>query len=417
MKPVFLLSLLLYSPLNAQWVRVPEIPGIRNVYALLVVHDTLYAGTDSLLYVGANAGTQWFTGVPPAASPDFVNCMLKENNVLVAGTFQSGIFKSTNDGLSWQPFSAGLSGLGAMSISNLLVRRDSLIAGTLGASVFATASDFSHPWAPWGDSLADYQGDNVFKMLTVGNTVLAGAGANGYMFRYTDAQPWWNPIPMDTPRRVGQSVSGMASGARAVVAGTLNGIYRTTDGGLAWVRTSASIPTATVAILLVSHDSTLFALTTTPSSLSFSSLLISSDEGLTWESRGEFHMPVVLDIAIVGETFYLGRVDGLWRAPLSRLLTTVGEIATTPPAFRLQQNYPNPFNPETRISYSVRRAGDVSLVIYDVLGREVSRLVDENKQPGKYSVAWNAEGMPSGMYFYKLVAGEFVETRKMVLMR
>ena len=100
MRPVFLLSLLLYSPGIAQWERVPEIPVTRNAFALLAVHDTLYAGTDSLLYVGANAGTQWITGVPPAASPDFVTCMLKENNVIVAGTFHHGVFKSTNDGLS-----------------------------------------------------------------------------------------------------------------------------------------------------------------------------------------------------------------------------------------------------------------------------------------------------------------------------
>jgi hypothetical protein len=93
MKHIFLLSLLLYSLSNAQWERVPEIPETRTVYALLAVHDTLYAGTDSLVYVGANAGTHWSTGVPPAASPDAVSCMMKDKNVLIAGTFQSGILQ------------------------------------------------------------------------------------------------------------------------------------------------------------------------------------------------------------------------------------------------------------------------------------------------------------------------------------
>jgi hypothetical protein len=328
--------------------------------------------------------------------------------------FKAASFKSTDDGLSWQPFSAGLSGLGAMDISNLVARRDSLIAETLGEGEFATASDFSHPWASWGDSLANYQGDNVFKMLTVGNTVLAGAGANGYMFRYTDAQPCWNPIPINTPRLVGQSVSGMASGATAVVAGTNAGISRSTDEGLSWERTSASIPPLTFAILLVYHESTLFALMPTPSS---SSLLISSDEGQTWESLGMFPMPNVFDIAIVGETFYLGRVGGLWRAPLSGLLTTVGEITTTPPAFRLQQNYPNPFNPVTTVKYQLPAAGDVTLVVYDLLGREVAVLVKERKTAGSYQATFNAAGLASGMYIYRLTAETLIQTRKMIRVR
>jgi len=414
MKSVVILSLLLYSLSNAQWERVPEIPESRIVYALLAVHDTLYAGTDSLVYVGVNTGTQWFAGVSPVASPDAVSCMLKNKNVLIAGTFTRGIFKSTNDGLSWQPFSDGLSGLGATDISNLLVRRDSLITGTLGAGVFTTSADFTHPWVSWGDSISSYQGDNVFKMLTVGNTVLAGAGSNGYMFRYTDAQPWWNPIPINSPQLVGQSVSGLASSATAVVAGTNAGIYRSTDEGLSWERSSVTIPSQTYAILLLYHGTTFFALTTTPSS---SSLLKSSDEGQTWQSLGVFPLPDVFDIAIAGETFYLGRIGGLWKAPLSQLVTTVPAKMTTPAAFRLQQNYPNPFNPSTKIPFSVERPGFVSLKVYDVLGREVRTLVNEDLQLGSYEKTFDASGLSGGVYWYRLQSDRFVETKKLVLLR
>jgi hypothetical protein len=414
MKHLSLLSLLLCSIANAQWEQVPEIPGTRVVYSLIAVHDTLYAGTDSLVYVGANAGTHWFAGVPPAASADVVGCMLKAGNVLLAGTFHNGIFRSTNDGLSWQPFSTGLSGLGAMDISSLLVRRDSLIAGTLGAGVFATTADFSHPWASWGDSLADYQGDNVFKMLAVANTVLAGAGANGYMFRYTDAQPWWNPIPTDTPRRVGQIVWGIASGATTVVAGTSTGIYRSTDEGLSWERTSASIPPLTFSISVVYHGSTFFALATTPLS---SSLLMSLDEGKTWESLGAFPIPNLLATAIVGETFYLGGDGGLWRAPLSLLVTTVGETSPTPSEFKLQQNYPNPFNPTTTITYNVDQSGQVSLRVFNVIGQEVAALVDGAEVAGHHDVKFDATNFPSGVHFYRLQTGGLTETRRMVLLK
>jgi photosystem II stability/assembly factor-like uncharacterized protein len=414
MKHILLLLLLSCSLGSAQWQHVPEIPGIRTVYSLLSVHDTLYVGTDSLVYVGANAGTQWFSGVQPAASHDPIACILKTNNVLVAGTFDNGIFKSTNDGFSWQSFSAGLSGLGSMDISSLLVRRDSLIAGTLGAGVFIAGSDFTHSWTSWGDSIANYQGDNVFTMLAVGNTVLAGAGSNGYMFRYTDAQPWWNPIPINTPRSVGQSVWGMASSATTVVAGTNKGIYRSTDDGVSWERTSASIPQFTFTIHPAYYQTTFFAVTTTPLS---SSLLKSSDEGRTWESLGVFPIPNVLDIAIVGETMYLGGAGGLWRAPLSLLLADVSEAAVTPLSFRLEQNYPNPFNPSTTISYSLPHFSFVTLTVYNALGQHVAQLVNEQQQTGYHDVVFRGDGLASGVYVYRIQAGDLMASKKLLLLK
>jgi hypothetical protein len=89
------------------------------------------------------------------------------------------------------------------------------------------------------------------------------------------------------------------------------------------------------------------------------------------------------------------------------------------------QNYPNPFNPTTAIRYSVRApipleataACDVRLVVYDVLGREVEVLVNENKAPGSYEVTFDGSGLASGVYLYRLTAGDFIQTRKMVVMR
>lgn len=88
----------------------------------------------------------------------------------------------------------------------------------------------------------------------------------------------------------------------------------------------------------------------------------------------------------------------------------------------LQQNYPNPFNPSTKISYVLPFSqnsliGNVKLGVYDVLGRELEILVNEKQKPGFYEVTWNASNMPSGVYFYKLTAGSFVETRKMLLIK
>ena len=90
----------------------------------------------------------------------------------------------------------------------------------------------------------------------------------------------------------------------------------------------------------------------------------------------------------------------------------------TPNNFELFQNYPNPFNPSTKISYSIIQAGLVfTLKIYDVLGTEIETLVNEEKPTGTYELNWNAANLPSGIYFYRLQAGSFVQTRKMILLK
>jgi hypothetical protein len=88
-----------------------------------------------------------------------------------------------------------------------------------------------------------------------------------------------------------------------------------------------------------------------------------------------------------------------------------------PGEFALAQNYPNPFNPATTLMFRISEAGSVSLKIYDLLGREVAVLVNEQRPPGTYSVRWDASRLPSGIYFYRLQAGNRVATKKMVLLK
>jgi len=95
--------------------------------------------------------------------------------------------------------------------------------------------------------------------------------------------------------------------------------------------------------------------------------------------------------------------------------TGVEKIAETAEGFALSQNYPNPFNPATKIRYNLSKKSDVSLKIYDVLGREIETLVDGNYSAGEYEADFNASKLASGVYFYRLQAGNFVETKKMVV--
>jgi hypothetical protein len=117
--------------------------------------------------------------------------------------------------------------------------------------------------------------------------------------------------------------------------------------------------------------------------------------------------------------------DNAWQTPASWSHTFIGNqdgnelstddfIATT---FSLKENYPNPFNPTTTIEYSIGLAGPTKLMVYDVLGREVVKLVDEFRPVGNHKVVLNARNMPSGIYFYRLETPSFSKTHKMVLMK
>jgi hypothetical protein len=89
----------------------------------------------------------------------------------------------------------------------------------------------------------------------------------------------------------------------------------------------------------------------------------------------------------------------------------------TPYKFVLYQNYPNPFNPTTNIKYQIANSSLVSIKIYDLLGKEIETLVDENQSLGTYEVIWNAEKYSSGVYFYKLISGNFSEVKKMLMLK
>jgi CubicO group peptidase (beta-lactamase class C family) len=106
-----------------------------------------------------------------------------------------------------------------------------------------------------------------------------------------------------------------------------------------------------------------------------------------------------------------------WTDSMQVIVTGVEEGELHPLTYRLEQNYPNPFNPSTTIKYSIPNFSFVNLKVYDILGNEVATIVNEEKPAGSYEVNFEAKGLSSGIYFYKLQAGSFVETRKMILMK
>jgi hypothetical protein len=93
------------------------------------------------------------------------------------------------------------------------------------------------------------------------------------------------------------------------------------------------------------------------------------------------------------------------------------EISIVPKVFALEQNYPNPFNPTTIIRYDIPKDTRVKIVVFDMLGRQVKTLVDEETSSGRYKVQFNASDLSSGVYFYRLLTSDFIQTKKLLLMR
>jgi hypothetical protein len=141
----------------------------------------------------------------------------------------------------------------------------------------------------------------------------------------------------------------------------------------------------------------------------------------------DFHWSMAMNIGIYSQSNYMcmvactGNAYELVYAKINGkeygILMSREEESQIPLSFQLFQNYPNPFNPATKIQYSISKTSFVSLKIHDILGREIQNLVNEEKLPGSYEVIFNGSTLGSGVYFYKLTAGKFSQTKKLLLIK
>ena len=233
----------------------------------------------------------------------------------------------------------------------------------------------------------------------------------------------------------------------AVYSSTVN-LYKSTNNGANWTQTTFNND---YVYKLASIGNNIFA---SAGGLSVPGLFLSTDYGASWSNVGPFFQDLatsgtnlfglqggstvylttdnggnwilvsqgILDtlvqaMGINGLYIFAGGSGGVWRRPLDEMITAVESLSELPINFDLEQNYPNPFNPTTTIKYSVPKLSFVTIKIYDVLGSEVAALVNEEKPVGTYELRWDAENLPSGVYFYQLKAGSFVQTKKMLLLK
>jgi hypothetical protein len=147
----------------------------------------------------------------------------------------------------------------------------------------------------------------------------------------------------------------------------------------------------------------------------------SGDNGTTWDViAGSANLTSLSQSLYVNDSsIFVGTYgSGIWKLPLSTI-TSVKQPKppAIPASFDLQQNYPNPFNPSTIIRYGLPLRSQVALNIYNTLGQQVAMLVNRNEEAGYHSVRFDGSNLASGVYFYRLQAGTYVETRKLLLLR
>jgi hypothetical protein len=150
----------------------------------------------------------------------------------------------------------------------------------------------------------------------------------------------------------------------------------------------------------------------------------STDGGTTWTTMTTLGLVGFSDMSyvVVGNTVFAYAVsasDGsVIKLSADPIITGISNNNNNvPKEFKLEQNYPNPFNPSTKINYSLPKAADVSIKIFDMLGHEVMSVVNEHKEAGSYSATVDASTLSSGVYFYTLKAGDFRDSKKMTLVK
>ena len=308
----------------------------------------------------ATASAQWVQTDGPYGGRVYSFAISGTN--LFAGTLD-GVFLSTNNGVSWTA-----AGLTSYQVWSLVVSGTNLFAGTTSGAFLSTNNGTS--WTAINTGLTT----TYVRVLAVSGTNLFAGTQGGGVFLSTNNGTSWMAISVGLTNT--QVLSLVISGTNLFAGTSGGGVFLSTNNGTSWTAVNTGLTNTSVNALAVS----------------------SNGSG--------------------GTNLFAGTTSGAWRRPLSEMVISVERLSTDLPTHvSLDQNYPNPFNPATTISFSLPSKSFVSLKVFDALGREVSNLVSEELVGGTYSRRWNAATLPSGVYFYRMQAGDYMETKEMILLR
>ncbi len=401
---IFLIAgnFLLINNCYSQWVQVSN--GMGNILAGTVTIDgnNMFAGgTSAGVYYTSNFGANW---VQTTLNNQLVFALINSGSNVLAGTFNAGTFRSSNNGASWNQVTMG----GNMTVWAYCFSGSNIFAGTFCPIVanmgVYRSTDNGVSW-----SLAGVNNREVRSLASFGNYIYAGTIDSG-VFISTNSGVNWSKSSLNN-----RNVRSLTVNGNFVFAGILNaqGVFKSTDYGNTWIQSLSNNNDCNALDMM---GSTVIAGTIT------NGVYVSNDNGANWVQKNEglSHLSVFA-LKIYNGFVYAGTSGGgVYKRPLSDLIgiSQISEIV--PLKYSLKQNFPNPFNPSTTIRFDISgtSAAKTSLIVYDLLGREVEELVNEKLSPGEYEVNFNSSNYPSGIYYYKLsIGGDFTETKKMVLVK
>ncbi len=333
------------------------------------------------------------------------------SNKLYAATRDEGLFKSTDLGETW--FLTRLTADTLMSVYNVLaINNDTLFAST--QYNLRRSFDGGENWSKLNvfyPNCLFFQSDILW---VIGVSSFKWLVYNSYDLGVSFDSLYSNFDNYDLNNSLFVTNNNYAYLASRN--NNLDGIIRSSDFGNSWVQVLSLNHTSPV---VYANESGIVLTGTIVLSLSDTNkIYISTDFGETW-----IYKPQPTDFGSslseikqdqLGKYFIGTTTNGLFQVDI---ITSVEEVPSVYSNFYLSQNYPNPFNPTTRIQYTVNNKQFVTIKVYNVLGKEVATLVNEEKTAGNYSIGFNGSKLSSGVYFYRLIQGKYIDTKKMILLR
>ncbi|MCX8104239.1 MAG: T9SS type A sorting domain-containing protein [Ignavibacterium album] len=392
-------------------------PSSNGIAKSFISHFTFSAGgaewaagiRNAGVFVSADSGFNWIArnnGLDNLPNPTVLSSIVKGTKWFI-GTESNGIFTSTNQGNEW--ISSGLVGELPITAFALKGTNEIIVTRLVTDGVYRSTDDGNF----WEQIMSGFVSPGGILAVAIGGAGNIFVGnASGYVLRSTNNGINWTGSEV----AFGAGIRFLRQVGLKWFAATTNGIYRSTNFGVSWELSGLEGNNVNFIAIKSSTDTlTLFA------STNDSGVFFSTDNGTTWFSSNS-GLPIIniTGIRSTGTYLYAGTGgEGLWRIKINDLITNVdqGSYSTIPSEFNLSQNFPNPFNPSTKISWQSPVGSRQTLKVYDILGNEVATLVDEYREAGKYEIEFDSRTLSAGIYFYRLQADNFVQTKKMILIK
>ncbi|MBS1513782.1 MAG: T9SS type A sorting domain-containing protein [Bacteroidetes bacterium] len=397
------LFLIFSSSAFAQWTLTNGV-GTANGNTIYTVGNDIFAGTDSKAYRTTNNGDSWIEindGFGPSRKiRDFAYSNL--TSTLWCAAENSGLYFSTNNGTNWiREYSSFTTSPIAVATANqyVIMSRSNYIYSTTNNGVNWVTMDGNDP-----------SSSNQKSIGIDGNKIYLGDGYSGVYVTFLGGTSWTQINGNLTGNSQAINELRCANGKIYVV--TEAGIYSSTNNGTNWINLNPSLSTTSIWSLSI-LNSNIFIGTA-------NKIYLSTNDGINWSdiTAGLPANPNVTEIAYNNQyIFAMLQTGAVYRLLKSSVIGINNISSEVPSKYSLSQNYPNPFNPVTNIEFSLPEKSFVKLSVYDISGRQVAQLVNENLSAGTFKYDFNAENLTSGTYFYKLETDKFSETKKMILLK